>query len=143
MFIELSGLTVPVLLTSLANCLVNPQAFFRMVKGLLPKAAQEKLTICPGRTLTQNIATCPFVRFVTNLQLKSSVQSSVQLICSGGSEGNIITHRSHFDVEHLPSFLGGRCHCHDSAGCIPGMANEQSVTNLEVRRLGSLIYLYG
>ena len=39
-------------------------------------------------------------------------------------------HSSRFQLDELPTFLGGTCQC--SGGCVMGLANDQKEFNLEV-----------
>eukprot|EP00121_Abeoforma_whisleri_P000701 Awhi_evm1s621 len=32
--------------------------------------------------------------------------------------------KEHFDVDKVPSFLGGNCHC--EPGCVPSVSNERT-----------------
>ena len=98
----------------------------------MPRGLQEKLKVCPGHTLTQSIANCPFVRCV---DAKMPTATSCMNFSNNRSfhDSSLTTAlRARLDAASLPSFLGGRCHCRDTGGCVPGFANEQATGNLEV-----------
>jgi hypothetical protein len=40
--------------------------------------------------------------------------------------------RDRFSVDDVPTFLGGKCRCPATGGCVLGLANEQKESNLEV-----------
>ena len=45
----------------------NGQAFFRIARGMMSKRSIEKLKVCPGRSLTDDISLCPFARCGTSV----------------------------------------------------------------------------
>jgi hypothetical protein len=78
--------------------MINTPRFLSMImtvaQALLPASMFEKITVCGGRSTVTGN--------ITDCPIATSI----------------------FDLETLPSFLGGKCKCADKGGCIGGAAND-------------------
>ena len=83
---------------------VKPPSFFHSIFGFvsifMSKKALAKFNLCPGPTVERPSASA----------------------CPFAS--------ARFDLDTLPSFVGGNCHCTDKGGCVRCVPNEQNIPNL-------------